>query len=203
MKGKGKANTKADPRLVGDQNMNASLPQCCKSSAFKLLAKQGQAINSPNALLMGAIAISMHHLDDVSPAAVDAKLKGYANTVRSRGQGSQAVVALLHELLFEEEGFAGNVDDYYNPANSYLPAVLQTKRGLPITLSLLYKCVADRLGLQPWGVGLPGHFLVAVELEDNDPMLIDPFAGGRLLTVEEAHTRMQDLLGPEAEWSAV
>jgi len=183
--------------------MNPSLPQCCKPSAFKLLAKQSQAINSPNALVLGAVAISMHQLDDVSPAAVEAKLKGYANTVQSRVHGSQpqAVVAHLHEVLFEEEGFAGNVDDYYNPANSYLPAVLQTKRGLPISLSLVYKAVADRLGLKTWGVGLPGHFLVAVQLDDADPMLIDPFAGGRLLTVDEAHERMKDLLGSEAEWS--
>jgi len=202
-KGKDEDSTTANALLVGDQIMNPSLPQCCNPAAFKLLAKQSQAINSQRALLLGSVAIAMHQMDDVSPAVVEAKLNQYADTIRARVQGSQpqAMLAHLHEFLFEEEGFAGNVDDYYNPANSYLPAVLDTKRGLPITLSLVYKCVADRLGLRTWGIGLPGHFLIAVQMDDADPMLIDPFAGGRLLTVDEAHQRMKDLLGEEAEWS--
>jgi regulator of sirC expression with transglutaminase-like and TPR domain len=129
---------------------NPALPQCCKPAAFKLLTRQAQNINSDQALLMGAIAISMQQLDDVSPAGVDGTLSRYAQTVQSRVRGPQpqALLAHLHEVLFEEEGYAGNADDYYNPSNSYLPTVLQTKRGLPITLSLLYKNVADRLGLR-------------------------------------------------------
>jgi regulator of sirC expression with transglutaminase-like and TPR domain len=182
---------------------NPALPQCCKEAAFKLLARQAQAINSPQALLMGAIAISMHQLEEVDPVAVETQLDSYAQTVRSRVRSPQpqALLAHLHDVLFEEEGFAGNAEDYYNPSNSYLPAVLTTKRGLPITLSLLYKSVADRLGLKTWGVGLPGHFLVAVGQDPLPPMLIDPFAGGRLLTIDEAHERMRQLLGPDAEWS--
>lgn len=183
--------------------MNASLPQCCKPSAFKLLARQAKNIDSPNALVMGAVAISMHQLEHVEASAVEATLEGYAQTVRSRVRGPQiqAVLAHLHDVLFEEEGFAGNADDYYNPSNSYLPEVLQSKRGLPITLSLLYKSVADRLGFRAWGVGLPGHFLIAVEQEPGTTMLVDPFAGGRVLTVDEAHERMKELLGEEAEWT--
>ena len=61
----------------------------------------------------------------------------------------------------------------------------KSKKGLPITLSLIYKIVADRLGLRAWGVGLPGHFLVGVE-SDGAKMLVDPFAGGRMLTADEA-----------------
>src|SRR5206468_3902056 len=105
-----------------------------------------------------------------------------------------------HDVLFEEAGFTGNSDDYYAPSNSYLPAVLETKRGLPITLSLVYKIVAERLGLRVWGVGLPGHFLAGLDI-DADVMLIDPFTGGRMLTIEEAHERLRDVLGPEVEWS--
>jgi regulator of sirC expression with transglutaminase-like and TPR domain len=183
--------------------MNPSLPQCCKPAAFKLLARQAQAINSPQALLMGAIAIAMHQLDDVDPAGVETTLNRYAQTVRLRVRGpqQQALLAHLHDVLFEEEGLTGNTDDYYNPFNSYLPSVLQSKRGLPITLSLLYKSVADRLGLTTWGVGLPGHFLVAVDQGEGAPLLVDPFAAGRILTIDEARQRMQDLLGPDAEWS--
>jgi regulator of sirC expression with transglutaminase-like and TPR domain len=190
------------------KQMTASLPQCCKPDAFRHLARHAQAINSPQSLLGGAIAISMHYMDDVNPAGVETTLERYAQRVRCRVRGSQqqALLAHLHDILFEEEGFAGNTDDYYNPLNSFLPAVLTTKRGLPITLSLLYKSVADRLGLRTWGVGLPGHFLIGIGQEPSTesadiPMLIDPFAGGRVLTIDEARERMRDLLGPEAEWS--
>jgi len=180
------------------------LPQCCAPSAFALLARQVPVMNSPDALLQGAVAIAMHQMPDADPALVDAQLQKYADTIRSRVRGSQpqALLAHLHELLFEEEGFVGNTDDYYNPNNSYLPAVLATKRGLPITVSLVYKTVAERLGLRVWGVGLPGHFLVALEHESGrDPMLIDPFAAGRILTLDEARQRMTDLFGGEMEWS--
>jgi regulator of sirC expression with transglutaminase-like and TPR domain len=152
--------------------------------------------------LNGAVAIAMHQMDQVSPAATDAAIQKIADTVRSRVRGDQpqAKLAHLHELLFDEMGYAGNTEDYYAPANSYLPAVLQSRKGLPITLSLLYKLVAERIGLRTWGVGMPGHFLVAVECAGN-PMLIDAFAGGRTLTIDEAHDRMKEMFGAEAEWS--
>jgi len=182
--------------------MKSSLPLCCSHQAYTLLNKQLPTINSPDALLNGAVAIAMHQMEDVDPAAVDTTIQYYADVVRSRVRGSQsqALIAHLHEYLFEELGFVGNVEDYYNPANSYLPSVLATKRGLPITLSLVYKLVAERLGLRSWGVGLPGHFLVGVDA-DGSAMLVDTFAGGRIITPDEAHARLQDTFGPEVEWS--
>lgn len=183
--------------------MKPSLPLTCTPRAFDLLARQMLCINSPDALLYGATAIAMHQAEEVDPAAVDLKLQRYVDTIRSRvrGRQQQAVLAHLHELLFEEEGFHGDEDDYHNVLNSYLPAVLERKKGLPITLSLIYKTVAERLGLRAWGVGLPGHFLVGLEV-DGKQTLVDPFAGGRLLTVEEAHSRVQEMFGAEVEWSS-
>jgi regulator of sirC expression with transglutaminase-like and TPR domain len=183
--------------------MSPTLPLCCTPRSFNLLSRQISSLNSADALLQGAIAISMHQMEDVDAAAVDATLQGYVDTVRSRvrGRQPQALLAHLHEFLFEEQGFRGNTEDYYNPANSYLPAVIETKRGLPITLSLLYKIVAERLGLRSWGIGLPGHFLVGLEL-DGATVLIDPFAQGRLITPGEAHERLQEMFGPEVQWSA-
>ena len=196
------------------------LPVCCSPEAFALLSKAVANLESPDALLSGAVAIALHQLDDAEVASVDARLQGYADTVRSRvrGRQPQALLAHLHDVLFDDEGFRGNSDDYYAPTNSYVPAVLETKRGLPITLSLIYKNVADRLGLRAWGVGLPGHFLVGVDADDvvrprgpngrnkaeepsRGPMLVDAFAGGRILTAEEARDRIQEMFGPEAEWS--
>ena len=80
--------------------MTPSLPLCSTRDAFRLLGKQLPQIESPDALLYGATAISMHQLENVDPAAVDAKLQFYADVVRGRVRGSQpqAVVAHLHEL---------------------------------------------------------------------------------------------------------
>jgi len=148
---------------------------CSSPEAFQLLASQVPTINSPDALLHCACAVAMHQHPEIDPAAIDAQLQGYADTIRGRIRGSQpqALLAHLHEFLFEEERFTGNTQDYYNPANSYLPTVLQTKLGLPITLSMVYRTVAQRLGFRSWGVGLSGHFLAGIEVEDK-PMLVTP-----------------------------
>jgi regulator of sirC expression with transglutaminase-like and TPR domain len=182
--------------------MSLTMPLCCSPRSFELLAQQVRVMNSPDALLHGAIAIAMHQTEDVEPAAIDATIQGYVDAVRSRvrGRQPQATLAHLHEFLFEEQGYCGNTNDYYTPDNSYLPSVIQTKLGLPITLSLLYKVVAERLGLRVWGVGLPGHFLVGMEM-DGGQILIDPFAQGRLVTTDEAHSRLQEMFGPEVQWS--
>jgi regulator of sirC expression with transglutaminase-like and TPR domain len=166
------------------------------------MGRQVAQIESPDALIHGAVAIAMHQMPGVDPARVDKTLQSYVDIIRSRVRGSQpqALVAHMHEVLFEEAGFTGDTDDYYAAANSYLPAVLDTKRGLPITLCLIYKIVAQRLGLRCWGVGLPGHFLAALQI-DSGVMLIDPFADGRILTIDEARERMRDVLGQEVEWS--
>ena len=72
-----------------------------------------------------------------------------------RSESTQAILANLHEILFTEEGFRGNTSDYYNPRNSFLPAVLESHRGIPLTLSLIYKAVGGRLGLAIRGSTAP------------------------------------------------
>ena len=178
------------------------LPLCSSSKAFRLLASQVPTINSPDALLQSACAIAMHQHPELDPAEVDDTLQKFTDTIRTRVRGSQpqALFAHMHEFLFEEEKFAGNTLDYYNPANSYLPVVLQTKLGLPITLSMVYRMIAQRLGFRSWGVGLPGHFLVGIEVGGKS-MLVDAFAGGRIMTPSETHDRMKEIFGPDIDWS--
>jgi regulator of sirC expression with transglutaminase-like and TPR domain len=105
-------------------------------------------------------------------------------------------------VLFDVVGFEGNVDDYYDPANSYLPEVLGTRRGLPITLVLIYKYVAEQLGLVVHGINSPGHFLAAVESGGTDTngagdgwMYVDPFFGGALLTRSDVYRRIEATTG--------
>lgn len=87
---------------------------------------------------------------------------------------------VINRVLFHEFGFRGNADDYENPDNSFINRVLETKRGLPITLSILYLLVAERLGAELSPISYPGHFLVGC-FEDELPFYIDPFKRGRFI----------------------
>lgn len=86
---------------------------------------------------------------------------------------------LLNRYFFHELGFAGNVNDYYDARNSYLPDVLRTRRGIPITLALLQIELASQIGLQAAGISFPGHFLVKLHMPKGE-VVIDPFTGQSL-----------------------
>src|SRR3982750_3639222 len=83
--------------------------------------------------------------------------------------------SLLAERLFGDCGFRGNADDYYDPRNSYLNCVLDRRLGIPLPLPLVYTGVARRAGVPASGVGFPGHFLVRIETDSGEPLMIDPF----------------------------
>ncbi len=89
----------------------------------------------------------------------------------------------LREFLFEEEGFRGNAEAYYDPRNSCLNEVLDRRLGIPITLSLVLIEVGRRVGLEIAGLGLPGHFIVRAKVGE-DAILLDPFNAGTMLTHE-------------------
>jgi len=100
----------------------------------------------------------------------------------------------LREFLFEEVGFRGNAEEYFDPRNSFLNDVLDRKLGIPITLSLVLMEVGRRLRLDIKGIGLPAHFIVGVEIE-GDQVLLDPFHGGMLLTPDGAQELVSRVLG--------
>src|SRR4051794_27341394 len=92
---------------AGDANaMKPPIPLCCSPAAYNLMAKQAAAIHSPDALLEGAVAVAMHQIDNVDVGHVDRVLQSYADTVRARVRGNQpqAVLAHLHNFLFDEQG---------------------------------------------------------------------------------------------------
>jgi regulator of sirC expression with transglutaminase-like and TPR domain len=90
-------------------------------------------------------------------------------------------ISALNKVLFEEEGFHGNQEDYYNPHNSLLNKVLEERTGIPITLSLIYMEVGRRVGIAMEGIALPFHFVVGCRLPQGR-IYIDPFNGGQLLS---------------------
>ncbi len=171
-------------------------PQYCRQSAYDLFRLQMPIIDSGDGLLYASVAIAMNHLEVCTPRLAEDLIEQYAGVIRSRvrSRSPQALLAHLHEVFFEELGFVGNSDDYYNPLNSYVPAVLQTRTGLPITLSLIYKVIAERIGLSVVGVNAPLHFMAGVQLDDK-VLLIDPFFGGRAVSREEAFERIEQVAG--------
>lgn len=104
---------------------------------------------------------------------------------------------LLNRYLFEQQGFSGNFLDYYDPRNSYLHEVLDRKLGIPISLSVLYMELGQRLGLKLEGVSFPGHFLVRLPV-DGGLIVLDPFHGGKSVGAEELKLRARNVLGQES-----
>lgn len=172
------------------------MPAECRPEAFELFAQQIPIIETTDGLLRAAMAIAMHAFDDLDPQREDDQLHAMADRVRQRVKGRQvqAVLAHLHAVLFDEEGFAGDLEDYYNPLHCYLPVVLETRTGIPVTLSLVYKVVADRAGLHVEGVNAPGHFLTRVHGAGGS-MLVDPFFRGQVLSPQEAYRRIEQRTG--------
>ncbi len=179
-------------------------PLHCRQDAFTALRDQLPQLNTTDGLVRAAVAISMHELGDADLIEVESSLDDLARQVRERvvGDDPRALVAHAHHVLFEEARFRGNLGDYDNPVNSYLPRVLRTRLGLPITLTLIYKAVLERVGVPAVGINAPGHFLAGVPAvavgalsSPNKLAFIDAFAAGRLLSREEALQRVINTAG--------
>ena len=106
------------------------------------------------------------------------------------------LISVLNEYLFDELGFHGAEEDYYDPVNSFLNVVLDKKTGVPITLSILYSEVAKHIGLDLRIVGFPGHVIVKYKKE----MILDPFYRGRLLTIEDLEKILNRNFGEDVEF---
>jgi regulator of sirC expression with transglutaminase-like and TPR domain len=102
-------------------------------------------------------------------------------------------IAALNSVLFEQEGFRGNREDYYNPRNSFLNDVLDRKLGIPITLALVYMEVARRIGFPLCGVGMPGHFLLKHYDVEGRETLIDAFNRGAIVSASECPSRLGEI----------
>ena len=150
-------------------------------------------------LAEAALAIAATEYPDLDPHPWLALLDRIAARVET-GPPSSALenIAALNRVLFEQEKLCGNEEEYDDPRNSYLNDVLDRKKGIPITLSVIYIEVARRRGLPLVGVGFPGHFIVKY-LEQPSEILIDPYHGGALLTSTECAELLRAHFGAQAE----
>lgn len=182
------------------------MPAYCHAAAFAAFEREMPHVDTTRGLFRAAFAIARHEQPQADVELAEATIAELAETVRRRvhSPNVEARLAHLHDVLFDVVGFVGNVADYYNPANSYLPDVLRTHRGLPITLVLIYKCVAEGVGLAVRGINSPGHFLAAVQADESGLgvtkpaaswMYVDPFYGGELLNQDDVCRRIAEATG--------
>ena len=106
-------------------------------------------------------------------------------------------ISMLNEHLFQNSGFKGDTDDYYNPKNNFLNEVLEKKSGIPITLSIIYSEVAKHIDLVIRIVGFPSHVLVKY----NEEIILDPFNQGKLLNIDDLHEILVKNYGGQVEFS--
>ena len=130
-------------------------------------------------LLEAAVAIAQHDFPRLDVQSTLAEIDTLAARLKRRLAADAAPMQrlrLLNRFFFQELGFSGNVNDYYDPRNSYVHCVLETRRGIPITLALLYVELANQVGLDACGISFPGHFLAKVHMPQGE-IVIDPFTG--------------------------
>jgi regulator of sirC expression with transglutaminase-like and TPR domain len=163
---------------------------------FKQLAT---AETAPCDLAELALCLAREEYPDVDVEAYLSELNSMAHEARSYLRGTlEARVTGLCRYLFHEMGFRGNIQNYYDPRNSYLNHVLDRRTGIPLTLSMLAMVVGQRAGLTVAGVGLPGHF-VAKALDEGQEVLFDPFHGGRQLSADECAILVHQVTGTAFE----
>lgn len=124
------------------------------------------------------------------------QIEVWAEAVRERARRGEAEAVLeeLNRLLYEEEGFRGESDDYYDPRSAFLNEVLDRHAGLPLALSIVYIELSRRAGLQATGVAIAGRVLVRVRGPLGD-LLLDPWEQGRVLSLPEVQALLDQVYG--------
>jgi regulator of sirC expression with transglutaminase-like and TPR domain len=138
-------------------------------------------------LAKAALYIAQEEYPELDLAANLEILDGMADDLRIRLQKPyypMRVIKTINQYLYEEKGFSGNSEHYYDPRNSFLNEVLQRRTGIPITLALVYAEVGKRVDFPTVGINMPGHFLLQPEFEDAG-IYIDAFHGGEVLFAED------------------
>jgi regulator of sirC expression with transglutaminase-like and TPR domain len=155
---------------------------------FAALVQQDDSIP----LFEAALAIAQDADPQLDLAATQAEVDALAATLQRRlaaDASSVQKLRMLNHFFYHELGFAGNVNDYYDPDNSYLHRVLSTRRGIPISLAVLYMELAQQIGLNVKGISFPGHFLMKLSVQAGE-IVLDPFNGASL-SREELEERLE------------
>ncbi len=155
---------------------------------FSTLVQQDDSIP----LFESALALAQDAEPDLDLAASQAEIDTFAARLKQRLQADASnlqKLRMLNHYFYNELGFSGNVNDYYNPDNSYLHRVIATRRGIPISLAVLYMELAQQIDLNVQGISFPGHFLMKLSVPSGQ-VVLDPFNGASL-SREELEERVE------------
>lgn len=148
-------------------------------------------------LVEASLVIALEEDPRIDLGSYLGQLEAWGDAVRDRLRGSrdtERVVDTINHLLFDEEGFRGQDDDYYDPRSVLLSEVFERHAGLPITLSVIYLELTRRAGAEATGISLPGRFLVKFSGAFGD-VVVDPFDGGRVLSAVELQKLLDRVYG--------
>jgi regulator of sirC expression with transglutaminase-like and TPR domain len=168
--------------------------------AIHLFAKMMERDDEEIPLAEAALLIASTEYPELDLPKHLSRLEDMAGQITADpGRSGLGNVLALNEFLFEREKFMGNEEEYDDPRNSFLNDVLDRKKGIPITLSLVYMELARRHGLPVEGVSFPGHFLVKYAA-DSGEIIIDPFNKGAVMTKQDCEERLKSNFGEDAEF---
>jgi regulator of sirC expression with transglutaminase-like and TPR domain len=151
------------------------------------------------ALFEAAVSLAQDEYPELDVQAVLDEVDGLLERIRRRlptDAGQLQKLRILNQFFFNDLKFGGNLNNFYDPDNSFVHALLRTRRGIPISLALLWMELAQGLGLSVRGVGFPGHFMVKVNLPMGQAV-IDPL-NGQSLSREELSERLEPYRRPSA-----
>ncbi len=167
-----------------------------------------QIVSGPDddiSLAEAALLIAGHGYPQLNVPAYLSRIEELASMLRLRIDEEDSVperISVLNQFLFGDLGFAANSDDYYDPRNSFLNEVLERRRGIPITLSVIYMELGRKIGLPLQGVSFPGHFLVKCAVPEG-AVVLDPYSGGISLGLQDLQQRLREVRGGEVSRAIV
>jgi regulator of sirC expression with transglutaminase-like and TPR domain len=159
----------------------------CNQDFARVIAARREQIDIAHA----ALVYAREAYPDLDVDSYLRRLDEMADAVRPR-LNQRHPISAFRDFLFGELGFRGNQEDYFDPRNSFLNQVMDRRMGIPITLSVIYLELARRLELPVVGIGLPGHFIVRYD-GDQEPIYIDPFNGGVTMNLEDCRQRVTEI----------
>ena len=171
-------------------------PESADQRWARLLAGPDDAVD----LAEGALLIAATRYPDLDIDRYMACLREMGAEAHSRigTERDTGAIRCLNAYLFGELGFRPNGEDYYDPRNSYLNDVLDRRIGIPITLSIVYLAVGRAAGLDLEGISFPGHFLASMTV-DGGMLVLDPYAGGVSLGIDDLRERLKSLDVPASQ----
>ncbi len=152
-------------------------------------------------LLQASLLIARDEYPELDVASYEAQLQSHVAELAPRMAAqpdTRRMLAELNRYLFQEQGFCGNQQDYYDPRNSYLNDVFDRRLGIPISLGIIQIELARRLGLPLEGISFPGHFLVSLPMEGG-LLVLDPYHQGRSIDAEELKLRARPHMGGDID----